>query len=38
MFLLDGLYGERPEAIDQVAAQAAAVTPALIQGRSALTR
>jgi AcrR family transcriptional regulator len=36
MFLLDGLYGEGPEAIDRVAAQAAAVTLALIQGRSAL--
>jgi AcrR family transcriptional regulator len=37
MFLLDGLYGELPEAIDRVAEKAAAVTLALIQGRAALT-
>lgn len=38
MLLLDGSYGEGPEAIDRAAAQAAGVTLALIQGRSALDR
>jgi AcrR family transcriptional regulator len=36
--LLEGSYGERPEAIDRAAAQAARVTLALIQGRAALQR
>ena len=36
--LLDGSYGEGPEAIDRAAAQAARVTLALIQGRAALQR
>jgi AcrR family transcriptional regulator len=38
MLLLDGSYGEAPDAIDQAAAQAARVTLALIQGRAALQR
>lgn len=38
MLLLDGSYGEGPDAIDQAAAQAARVTLALIQGRAALQR
>jgi AcrR family transcriptional regulator len=36
LFVLDGLFGEGPEAIDRAAAQAAAAALALIQGRSAL--
>jgi AcrR family transcriptional regulator len=36
IFVLDGLFGEGPEAIDRAAAQAAAAALALIQGRSAL--
>ena len=36
--LLDGFYGDGPEAIDKVAAQAARATLALIQGRAALAR
>jgi hypothetical protein len=38
MLLLDGNYGEGPDAIDQAAEQAAVVTLALIQGRAALQR
>jgi hypothetical protein len=34
--LLDGYYGEGPDAIDRAAEQAARVTLALIQGRAAL--
>jgi AcrR family transcriptional regulator len=36
--LIDGSYGEGPDAIDRAAAQAAGVTLALIQGRDALQR
>ena len=36
MFVLDGSYGEGPDAIDRAAALAARVTLALIQGRAAL--
>jgi AcrR family transcriptional regulator len=36
--LLDGFYGDGPEAIDRVAGQAGAVTLAVIQGRAALQR
>ena len=36
MLLLDGSYGEGPDAVDRAAAQAARVTGALIQGRAAL--
>ena len=36
--LLDGYYGEGPDAIDRAAAQVTLVTLALIQGRAALTR
>ena len=38
MLLLDGSYGEGPNAVDRAAMQAARVTGALIQGRSALGR
>jgi AcrR family transcriptional regulator len=38
MLLLDGSYGEGPDAVDRAAMQAARVTSALIQGRSALGR
>jgi len=38
MFLIDGLYGEGPDAIAEAAAQAARVTLALIQARDALQR
>jgi len=38
MLLLDGTYGEGPDAVDRAAAQAAGVTLALIQGRDALQR
>jgi AcrR family transcriptional regulator len=38
MLLLGGSYGEGPDAVDRAAAQAARVTGALIQGRSALGR
>jgi hypothetical protein len=36
--LIDGSYGEGPDAIARAAAQAAGVTLALIQGRAALQR
>ena len=36
MLLLDGSYGEGPDAVDRAATQAARVTGALIQGRAAL--
>jgi hypothetical protein len=38
MLLLDGSYGEGPDAVDRAAARAARVTGALIQGRAALGR
>lgn len=38
VLLLDGSYGEGPDAIDRAAERAAAVTLALIQGRAALQR
>jgi len=38
MLLLDGAYGEGPDAVDRAAARAARVTGALIQGRAALGR
>jgi AcrR family transcriptional regulator len=38
MLLIDGSYGEGPDAIAKAAAQAAGVTLALIQGRAALQR
>ena len=37
MLLLDGSYGERPEAIERAAAQAPRVALALIAGRAALS-
>ena len=36
MLLLDGSYGEGPDAVDRAATQAVRVTGALIQGRAAL--
>jgi hypothetical protein len=36
MLLLDGSYGEGPDAVDQAAGRAARATLALIQGRAAL--
>jgi len=38
MLLLDGSYGEGPDAVDRAAAQAVGVTLALIKGRDALQR
>jgi AcrR family transcriptional regulator len=38
MLLLDGSYGEGPDAIDRAAARAAGATLALIEGRAALQR
>lgn len=38
MLLLDGAYGEGPDAVERAAGQAAGVTAALIAGRAALGR